>query len=450
MEVRNNSCVKCMDPSDINTVMVDGCGRCKKGTIALGSSLRCVLEIPSSVSTMISVSNVISDRDEWKVEVSVSNHASSTILVMFLTNSEEFPCIPPISSRHCFSAFSNNSIPVLWDMNLNVSTDSVVRTTREINKQYLQFDRGRFFLSMARDNISAWAVCSGMDICTGYLGVLFIEPVSSSSPSFHFSLIKQALRFEMITAPVKSVVYGFPRQLIPLAVEFHQLLDTGQYRLLMSNNPPANHPVYIQWGYGPSNQTSVGVDGVIVGLLPSLGWTSSYVRIYSGDQQYVLHPPIPLLKKTGSSPLSLQSTKEYTRVRILYGLAMRPAPEPGDSEQLITISAVSKKPLRLVRLASTVGSTTTVYTTSKGFINDPRLVLDLVVACSGMMSMDGMVDWLESVLGLIDSDTKPFVERLCRSVSGGEVSKLYWLAPSLPVNMDRRVKVAVEVEALFL
>jgi hypothetical protein len=46
-----------------------------------------------------------------------------------------------------------------------------------------------------------------------------------------------------------------------------------------------------------------------------------------------------------------------------------------------------------------------------------------------MMSINSMVLWLESILGLMDSGMEPFVTQSCGWVNRGEVSRLYWLIP---------------------
>ena len=138
-------------------------------------------------------------------------------------------------------------------------------------------------------------------------------------------------------------------------------------------------------------------------------------------------------------------------MRIAYGLGLRPTPEPGDSEQLTTISAVSKQPMRLISLVSVAGGVTTVYTTTKGFISDSKRALDLVVACNGMMDVDAMVAWLESALGMLgNSMLKPFAQLACNRVHTEEVSKLYWLVPRRPAGTERQDKVDVRVEVNFV
>jgi hypothetical protein len=107
----------------------------------------------------------------------------------------------------------------------------------------------------------------------------------------------------------------------------------------------------------------------------------------------------------------------------------------------------------LARLASSNGGGggTTLYTTPKGFISDPRRALDLVVACNGMMTTDSMVTWLELALGLMGtaSDVRWFVEKACDRVRNGEISKLYWLVPLRPTGTGRREKVEMKVEVQF-
>ncbi len=188
---------------------------------------------------------------------------------------------------------------------------------------------------------------------------------------------------------------------------------------------------------------------VVFGGWCALFCTFGLINCVGVFQQYYVAQPVPVVKRNAPL-LSLQVAKESTSVSIAYGLALASSPASGDSEQLVTISAVSKQPLRLTKLASVAGGLSAVYTTSKGFISDPKRALDLVVACSGMMDADSMVRWLETAIGLIESRTESFVQSACGMVRSGEVSKLYWLVPAIPAGTKRTDVVKVSVEAIFV
>ena len=435
MEVKDDVCVVCMDPSDINTVMVDGCGRCKKGTIQLESSQRCVIVVPlqTAAETLLQVSSAVSNGDEWVVHIDAD--AGNSSLVLFLTNSSDLPCPPPSTTSACFA---NLMRPVLWDLNLTDSSglQPVVRITRELDPQYLQFDRGRLALTMKEDAIRPWASCNPSQ-CTGNLVALFITPFEGI-PRFLVKAIRQPLVFELTKPIAKSLVCGFSRGFAPITVEIHHLLDTDQFLLWASTGPLLNASV--QWD---NNTERVPVELGVFSSPPPVAWSS--MRIFAGDKQYS-SVSAPIIKK--HSTLSIGAVKVWVKVN--YGLELKTNPEPGDSEQLTTISAFSTQPIRLARLSSKAGGVTTVYTTSKGFIADPTHALDLVVACSGMMDTNAMVAWLGSALGLMDHQVGSFVDRSCARVRGGGVSKLYWLVPYRPIGTGRAARVDVEVSADFV
>ena len=440
MEVKNDTCMTCMDPTDIHTVVVGGCGRCKAGTIPLeSSSTRCVPVVQyGSVSIIENNFRVFNkslsmESDTWMVYMDVeSKH--STMLVFFLTTSDESPCIPPISASMCLKSFSREFKPILWDVDLNDTTSTtshlnpVARTSRGVNLQYLQFDRGRFVLVMNRETIRAWAQCDSSSFCIGNVGVLFINALEQQSSSSSSSLllvdvIRHPLIFQLEPPISNSVVLFYSRYPVLTSVEIHYIVDKNHY-LLWSSASLVNVTA-IQWDDNPY-QAAIEVDGKMTIPPPPLnGWST--VIIFTQGQKYIATPPIPVVEKCRL--LSMQVPKRSVQVRIVYGLALKSVPEAGDTEQLITISAVSKEPVRLTRLISYVHGSATVYTSPKGFITDTRRVLDLMVACNGMMSINSMVLWLESILGLMDSGMEPFVTQSCGWVNRGEVSRLYWLIP---------------------
>lgn len=444
MEVKGNQCVMCMDPSDIHTVVIDGCGRCKPGTRPTNaSSLKCIPLVqssPSRTNFSLEVSSAISNGgggvDEWKAWIEFSRGAPGVVL--FLSDGS-LPCTQSVVSSvsACLAPFQTNGnglIPVLW--NLDLRADSILETTTQINPQYVQFDRGRLALVLNESTLRATPGCGAT--CSLKLGALFLTPARG------FSFVDTVLRqvtFDLIKPQDKSLVCTFSRIFVSATVELHHYVDIDQYRLVLSTSNAS----FIQWDDdGPL--VALGADGVLSRPPPAV-WFS--MRFFSGDQWYSVRPPVPLVKKR--SMLSLQFAREDAWVRVAYGFGLKPLPEPGDSEQLVTISAMSKQPMRLARLASSSGGGTTLllYTTPKGFISDPKRALDLVVACNGMMSANSMVTWLESALGLMGTDVRWFVQKACERVRTGEVSKLYWLVPELPIGTGRKEKVGVKVEAEF-
>ena len=457
MEVKNNTCMMCMDPADIHTVMVDGCGRCKPGTRQVGLTLRCAPVVPvgknnTSSGNALDVLNANSTDDEWRlyVDVGSADGNNSTLHVLFLSGGDELlPCTPIALTGECFSSYftSGKFIPLLWNLLLdpygNISAPPVAQTERQINQQYLQFDRGRQLLLILNEStVSSWAQCNNR-VCAGRLGMLFISPIKDTS-HFLVDVVRQPLVLELSKPPPQTLVCSFSRRLIPTAVEIHHLLDTDQYRIVLSSSANASS---VQWDDGLV--IAVGEEDGIMEHPPPTEWFS--MRVFAGDQQYSVLPPVPVVKKKRSR-LSLQFAKESIRVKVSYGFGLKPAPVPGDSEQLVTISAISKQPMRLTRMASVTGLSTTLYTTSRGFISDSRRALDLVVACNGMMSIDAMVTWLESALGLMGAVDmmQSFSEQACGRVIKGEISKLYWLVPTRPIGTGRREEVNLRVEVDFV
>ena len=437
MEVKNNTCVVCMDPTDLHTVMIDGCGRCKLGTVA-HAGLKCLPVVPvNKVETLEIYDQKGTNGDGWTANVEL-DLGNSPVILFLTSGNESMPCAPPFSTRECFSSFSSgNFTPVLWNVDLfNQQAETVVQSGLEINRQYLQYDRGRLTLEMTEATIRSWAKCDESR-CVGVFGVLFIGV--GDGQLFSVNVIQHSLVFEM-TIP-NALVCSFSRRIVPTTVEIHHLVDRDLFVLLLT--PPTATPPYVQWD-DSLEKVAVEVDGTM-SHPPPPRWYS--MRIFAGDQQLLVAEPIKIVKKN-TPPLGLQVVKESTWVKIAYGLGLNQTPATGDSEQLTTISAMSIHPMRLVRLASVVGGINTVYTTSKGFISNSKRALDLVVACNGMMDKLSMVGWLERALGLINTDVGWFVEQACDKVRMGSVSKLYWLVPIINTS-GRHDKVEMQVEAVF-
>jgi hypothetical protein len=435
MEVKDGVCVLCMDPSSINTVMVDGCGRCKPGTRPLGSSQQCVVIIPILGRPMIAlnVSNATkNDRNEWVAEVGVDPGDSAVILFLAGSTVDLSSC----TTSSCLAGLMRDYVPLLWDLNVSMR---VSRITRELNPQYLQFDRGRLILAMNESTIRSWAQCSPSH-CAGNLVGVFVT-LFDSDPRFTVRVISQPLSFELIKLRSNSVVCGFSRGFAPVVIELHHHIDTGQYLLW----PPSLRASSVQWGDDSAGRVYVGEDGMLAQSPPDLLLSS--MRVFAGDKQYFVPAPVVVIPM--HSLLSVGAAKDTVRVQISYGLALKAAPEPGDTEQLVTISAYSKQPVRLTRLSSAAAGVTTLYTAaSKGFIVDPTRALDLVVACNGMMSTDALVGWLGSALGLMGHSVEPFVRQTCERSRA--VSKLYWLVPYRPIGTRRNERVDVKIFVDFV
>ena len=436
MEVKNGVCVLCMDPLNINTVMVDGCGRCKPGTMPRG--LQCVPMLPIQTQVpFLNVSSAVSSGDEWVTHVNTESGDHS--LVLFLTPGGDVPCVPPSATSECFAALMRDFTPVLWDLNLTDSSGllPVSKITREINPQYVQFDRGRgVVMTMDEETIRSWARCDGSQ-CTGNLVGLFVS-LFDNTPRFTVRVVRQPLVFDLAPSIIQSLVFGFSRGLSPVTIEIHHMLDSDQYVLWpLSLNASA-----VQWD-DSVELVPVKKNGELT-QPPPAAWFS--MRIFAGDKQFSVSTPVPIVKK--HSFLSSGTVKDTVKVDISYGLGLKTTPEPGDSEQLVTIRAFSKQPIRLARLSSVSAGVTTVYTSSKGFIVDSARALDLGVACNGMMTTNALIGWLGSALGLMDHRVESFVNQTCTRSSGA--SKLYWLVPYRSMGTRRNEMVEIKVSADFL
>jgi len=445
MEVVNNTCVTCMDPTDIHTVVVEGCGRCKAGTVPLGTTGRCTPLIQlNDVENRFQIEPSFLNRNQWIVHMDVVSR-NSALLVFFLTSSDNLPCSPPVSASQCLSSFSDEFKPILWDIDLNYTKsglNSVVRTSRGVNLRYLQFDRGRFALVLNKDAIRSWATCD-LNYCAGNVGVLFINSIETFSSLLMVDVIKYPLIFQLEPPMTNSMVFHFYRNPALISIEIHKIVDKNQF--VLWSRPRLNNVTTVQWGDDNVFQVKTDTDGTITVPPPPSEWES--MKIFTERGHYVIVPPIPVVVK--HSPLNLQFARRSFQVNIAYGLELKSKPEVGDSEQLLTISVVSKEPLRLVRLVSEIGGLVTVYTSSKGFITDPRRVLDLVVACNGMMSINSMVTWLESILGLMDTGIETFANTSCGWVHRREVTKLYWLVPMFREGVKRSELVEMNIDAVF-
>lgn len=459
MEVKNNTCIMCMDPTDLHTVMLDGCGKCKPGTQSRGTSRRCVPVIPGNrdaINTLdVTTDSAIStfSGNDWRIQVT-ARYPESGLLVLFFTGRNDLlqSCTMPSSTSACFAALSRDVIPVVWDVDIHSPNSTMVQVSRQINPQYLQFDRGRiashsiFSLALNDSSLRSWARCNGTNWCFGFLGALFITPLGSS---FLVDIAQRPLIFEPNRLPVKSLICSLPSFAASeriTAVEIHHLIDTGQFKLTLSayHGRPLPNSSTVQWD-DSNDRVVLGPDGVLEHPPPSK-WSS--MRVFAGGQQFLVRQPVPIVKKHAIT--SLYRGKESTQVTVAYGLALKPTPEPGDSEQLISISAVSMQPIRLTRLASVEHGLTTVYTTSKGFLSDSNHTLDLVVGCNGGMSIERMVVWLQEAMGLFDANFTSFVLTTCGRVLSGDVSKLYWLIPIRPMGIGRRNIVDIRVDVEFV
>jgi hypothetical protein len=153
----------------------------------------------------------------------------------------------------------------------------------------------------------------------------------------------------------------------------------------------------------------------------------SILRITDSMTTIRIEPPI----KPVVHDAMHRSTHAGIMVELLHGFGFSAVPSPGDTDQIITVTAKSTHPMRLKRLVTvSQNGQFIVYTNPKGFISDSKRVVDLGVAC--YQDTTPLAAWLLQALQLLDTEGLPyedFVQRSCEMVFTGEVAKAFWLVP---------------------
>ena len=374
MTVRNDTCVWCMDPSDINTVVVDGCGQCKRGTFEyLGKCIR--RRVPNAINTL-TVYDPRSDGLTWSVAINVTNDSPFKLFL------------------------ARNSTAT---------------------KQYIQFDRGRY--NMSKAFIREWASCPNTSFCTGCLGAVFDTPTAPMT-------ITRPLHMDMsLPALVATVPGATPTTLARL--ELHRFAAFWAIRVVgVRLRGDMVHVAWNQQPPQPYNNTEFIV------IPPANG---TRLSVSDGLTRLVAYAPIKTVDHAPQVNIQLSGII----VEIVYGLGFASQPSPGDSEQIVLITAKSPQPIRLKRLMLTTDNGPAVmYTNAKGFIIDPTRVLDLSIACMGPVS--AMYDWLARAMNILPAPAllAPYVTASCSK------PKAYWLVPSRSAT-PRAASVQMQVLAEF-
>ena len=480
MTFKNDQCVWCMDPMDINTRMVDGCAKCKAGTFEFQG--RCYKNIARNLETnTLSVGNPQADGIEWKIQVNYTIDRQSVMLLFFTNKTGRritHPCIERVegvfddnqtsalSSACCLRDYYNSSTaynPIIWNftppltvqnessLNRKLVSDSctiesVIEPPAAI-KQFVQFDRGRrsVTLSLTQKELQAWAACNP-STCTGSVAALFLTLTTPlPTTSFIPQLIQQPLRFDM---NVPSLVCTTTRELPTQArAELHYYVATHTYTVRVLGVKWNGGQIRFQW---TNSDTWAYTENALEFVVTSPPEDDPYAALRIGNDVHMLRidPPMaPVVHGTVK-----QSVLEGILVEMAYGFGFSRMPSIGDTEQIIIITAKSVQPARLKRLASSQNGETTAYTNAKGFISDSKRVMDLGVACYQDKSL--MVKWLLQAIQLLDTPGVPhatFIQYSCRMVWAGEVAKAYWLVPWRGgVSVDRTLPAGVEVVVEFV
>ena len=360
MTVRNDTCVWCMDPQLITTVVVDGCGRCRPGTFEDGD--QCIMRRRPNPVNSFTVGAPRWDGLNWTARINATTDGQSQMQLFLGPHT-------PIS-------------------------------------QYLQFDRGRL-LSLPKALIASQ--CQGAQPCTAAIVASF----RGLGPP---QIIAQPVVFDLsVPAWAFTVAAQGPATL----VELHSM---GAWWALRLGTPLRGRLVYVAWNGGP--EAAYNNTGALVAIDPPPAERRS-LRVHDNVTRLAAFAPFTTVAHGPQTNAQLGGIM----VKILYGLGLRDRPAPGDSEQIVTITAWSPQPIRLKRLATTLGGLSVLYTTSKGFIIDASRVVDLALACT---QNTPLTPWLAQAIALLEpAPLKAFADGACAQIASGAVSKMYWLKPTI-------------------
>ena len=214
MTVREDKCVWCMNPSDIGTRMIDGCGKCKPGTFEhAGKCYQHIRSRQRPVANSISIGHPSSNGVHWRVDVNFTVDLQS-VVQLFVTRKTDrmHPCMSDTVgwvgnsktvSSCCVRDYHNSGayIPILWNFTPPPPADEGTPIASQCSihsrldppnsaKQFVQFDRGRdetqlnrYTLTFTKAEIRQWATCNEETlVCIGSIGALFAT--ATSTPPF--------------------------------------------------------------------------------------------------------------------------------------------------------------------------------------------------------------------------------------------------------------------------
>ena len=451
MTVRNDACVWCMDPTQITTVMVEGCGQCKPGTFEHEG--RCIYQRPANANNRLEIEPLFSPREQppttsasWSAHINLRvEDEARTAVVLFLTPDPVFihPCTRGGGNARCClptppsqtdGKEEGGPIIIVISEEARCAPDLAViqrLKTPNISTQYLQFDRGRYTLNMTPPALHSWARCTDT-VCTGALGALFLTLFDDGT--FRAQAQMRPLLFQSARSNLMLIPDAASPATAGAKLELHTTTAAkGQQRWAVRIAGIRLHGdrVYVRW------------DAQAPLLYPRNG-SSDFVEIDPPppiwDTLRLTDGPLNATTLTIQQPVTVVRHGALTQwqasdiaVRIRYGLGFGKSPQPGDSEQVAFIVATSQRPIRLKRLSvldDTQPSTAVTYTTPKGFVTDPTKALDLVVACTSSTQIE-LVRWLYQATALLRDDfSNPsmaaFAKASCDEAAAA--SKAYWMA----------------------
>ena len=454
MTVHNDTCVWCMDPTQITTVMVNGCGKCKQGTFE--NEGRCLFQRKANANNRLDVDAISlgGDLNSWSANVNVTTEDPRTAVILFLTRDTEFvhPCVGSSDASCIVKPLTDNTIVhIAEEAHYSTQSASVRRLdVFNISKQYLQFDRGRYILVMTLPTLLSWAQCTETS-CKGALGALFLTIFDNGSFKAQSQL--QPLHFQRSTPELLFISTAPTLVVKTTKIELHTYLsDRQQWVVRIVGIQLRGDCIYLQWDSLPVILYNQSTDGEFIPIdPPPRTWTTLRVTEgYLNSTTLMIQQPVTVVKHDA---LTLWKTSDIT-VRVRHGFNFEITPKPGDSEQIIIVTATCLRPIRLKRLSTTSsqnnGLTTFTYTTSKGFISDPTKVLDLGIACTSK-SMAELIGWIQQAAMFLPNDNplqESFVKASCAQAAS--VSKSYWMVAPNDYGESRTQKRPITVVAEFI
>ena len=442
MTVYNDQCRWCMDPTQISTIMVNGCGVCRKGTFEYQG--RCYYRLPANPLNNLVLSDPTSDGVFWTAQLELSTDDRTTPM-LYLTNRTNYthPCLlnQTLLCLMVASRSHNDYIPIL-------SPPMRRGLVPALASQYLQFDRGRYVLNMTQPVVRSWAVCPSYAICTGNLGVLFVTWFPGAL--VRVQGLQQALRFQF--GVPNFLCYGQGSQALMFAkMELHLFLLTNTWMIRVIGIRLQGSVAYVQWDQTPPLAYANTVSEFITIDTPPLDWNQSLkVSDWLNGTTLEVQAPISVVVHSATASVHYSGIA----IQIRYGLGFSDHPVPGDSEQIVFVAATSPQAVRLGKLLSSLNDNTPVlYTNPKGFLMAPSSVLDLGLACA-TMSPSALSLWLITAIQLLPPVPLPnslsrYVQKSCDLVLSGAVARAYWMIPYRVQPAGRTDQVPVEITAQF-
>ena len=425
MTVRNDTCVWCMDPTQISTVMVDGCGKCRAGTFEYMG--RCVYSLPSNAINNMRVAAPQSDGVFWTADIDISADPR-TVVLLYLTSRGAAP--HPCLSNQTVACFLTPVAGFLTVVQPSSWKPAVRQLPPLIAPRYIQFDRGRYTLNMTQPTVREWAAaCS--------LGALFIT-------LWHGRVLQTAALQQplILKTGIPSLVLSGPgtESLMRAQMELH-LFPGNVWMVRVVGATLVGATVRVQWDEGPVLVYGNSPQYIAIGPPPP-NW--SQMRVSDGSTRLEIRQPVYPVVHGALDSL------EYSGivVEMKYGLRFSAEPSPGDSEQLIFITARSPLPVRLKSLAASIAGATVHYTTSKGFISDPTRVVDLTLACITPPVSSTLYAWIYSAIQILPDAPLlgDYIQRSCAMVTSGAVTKAYWLVPAVAAPRSQPLRLEVTAE----